>query len=547
MGYLRYALAFAAKPFAPNYLRTYRPNHVRFASKLKSTDKISPQLKTPLPFAGLGLPRAIRVGLKSAFPGVANATNAQSTFVPAITEGKDVMIKGHPGSGKSFGLVLALLSKCWHPLHNSKRSLPASLLLVPHRDLAYQFMHWIECITAATHNPHNSTLTQVIVRGQEEPSSQASRLRENPPSILIGTPQAILDVLREDEHAINLTGLDTVVVDEVDYIIDFIPADASKDKKKKLAAKIRRHPRAGKLLLDRIYSPRIQPDGPAGFGSCPQLVVCSATLQTGLRQQLLYHSGWFKKSVDSVVKVRSELPAGETRKPEKNVAAPDVILDEVVEHCALIFSEDGSVRDVGGAVEPKSSPESEDSTHGEEVQTWTDPQDSDLPKIRAQPTEEYDAGTPSAFHPVVMEGVAAIFATAVPKMALLVLPASAPVERAVHDLRALGINAFGLDLQSTDRRVAYLARGNLGGTEENPTLLVATTASLRGIDLPELSHVFVWGVVDVNSYLHASGRVGRFGRKGRVVSMLEDERRQSDRYVRLLKSIGLIPAKFYRL
>ena len=148
-----------------------------------------------------------------------------------------------------------------------------------------------------------------------------------------------------------------------------------------------------------------------------------------------------------------------------------------------------------------------------------------------------------------MEGVAAIFATAVPKMALLVLPASAPVERAVHELRALGINAFGLDLQSTDRRDAYLTRGNLGRIEENPnpTLLVATTASLRGIDLPDLSHVFIWGVVDANSYLHASGRVGRFGRKGKVVSVLQDERRQSDRYVRLLKSIGLIPTKFYRL
>ena len=147
-----------------------------------------------------------------------------------------------------------------------------------------------------------------------------------------------------------------------------------------------------------------------------------------------------------------------------------------------------------------------------------------------------------------MEGLAAIFATAVPKMALLVLPASAPVGRAVHDLRALGINAFGLDLQSSDRREAYLmTRGNLGGTEENPTLLVATTASLRGIDLPDLSHVFIWGVVGANSYLHASGRVGRFGRKGRVVSVLQDEGKQSDRYARLLKSMGLIPTEFYRL
>jgi hypothetical protein len=113
MGYFRYALAFATKPFAPNYLRAYRPNHVRFASKLKSTDKISPQLKTPLPFAGLGLARAVRVGLKSALPGVANATNAQSTFIPAIIRGpkkKDVMIKGHAGSGKCVKFVVWMLN-----------------------------------------------------------------------------------------------------------------------------------------------------------------------------------------------------------------------------------------------------------------------------------------------------------------------------------------------------------------------------------------------------------------------------------------------------
>ena len=288
-------------------------------------------------------------------------------------------------------MILAVLSKCFCLLLR-ERPLPAAIFLVPHRDLAYQFMHWIECITTTTSKLHHLTMTQVIVRGQEKPSSQASRLRENPPSILIGTPQAILDVLREDEHAIDFTGLGIVVVDEIDYIIDFTPADASNYRKKKLAAKIRRHPSPGKILLDRIYSRRIRPDGPAAVANRPvirpQLVACSATLPTGLRQLLLYHSGWFRNDVDSVVKVRSELPAGETWKPEKDVAAPDVTVDaKVIEHCALIFSEDGSVRDVGGSAEPKLSLESEDSTHGEEVQTWTDPQDSDLPNIPAQPTE----------------------------------------------------------------------------------------------------------------------------------------------------------------
>ena len=137
-----------------------------------------------------------------------------------------------------------------------------------------------------------------------------------------------------------------------------------------------------------------------------------------------------------------------------------------------------------------------------------------------------------------MEGIASVFATEVPKVALLVLPASAPVQRAVYDLRVLGVNAVGLNL----------SRDLASGEENpNPTLLVSTTVSIRGIDLPDLSHVFIWGVVDANSYLHASGRVGRFGRPGRVVSVLEDEQSegvQSARYRRLLKSIGIVPTKF---
>ena len=246
-------------------------------------------------------------------------------------------------------------------------------------------MYWIGRIATATNNPPHSSLTQVIVRGQEELSAQVSRLRENPPSILIGTPQAILDVLQEDNHAIDFTSLGTVVVDEVDYIIDFIAADASKDKKKKLAAKMRRHPSAGKLLLDLIYSPRGQPDRSAAVNSSPQLVVCSATLQTGLRQQL-YRSGWFSKDAYSVVKVRSEVRAGETRKSEKNVPAADFTLDaEAVQHCALVFSMDGNVNDVEGAVEPEWS--LEDGAHGEEVQTCTGHQGGDLQKIPAQPAD----------------------------------------------------------------------------------------------------------------------------------------------------------------
>jgi len=239
-------------------------------------------------------------------------------------------------------------------------------------------MYWIERIATTNGGPRHSVPAQVVVRGQEEPSSHVSQVREKSPSILIGTPQAILDMLHEDKNSLNFSRLSTVVVDEVDYIIGFIPADASGDKKKKLAAKIKRHPSAGKLLLDQIFAPRVR-GGSVVAGGSPQLVVCSATLQTGLRQQL-YQTGWFRKGVYSVLKIRSEIPARETRKCEKDVAAPDG-----VQHCALVFSDDGSVRDVEDAVDQKWSPE-EDADR-QEAQTWTTFQSGDLPEIPTQLAE----------------------------------------------------------------------------------------------------------------------------------------------------------------
>jgi superfamily II DNA/RNA helicase len=274
-------------------------------------------------------------------------------------------------------LILALLSKYWNPLSDGRRSFPTSLLLVPHRDLAYQYMYWIERITT-NGGPRHSVPAQVVVRGQEEPSSHVSRVREKSPSILIGTPQAILDMLHEGKNSLNFSRLGTVVVDEVDYIIGFTPADVSRKKKKKLAAKIKRHPSAGKRLLDTIFASRAH-SGSVVPGGSPQLVVCSATLQTSLRQQI-FRTGWFRKGVYSVLKVRSETPARETRKCEKDVTAPDG-----VQHCALVFSDDGSVTDVEDAVDPKWS--SEEDADLQEAQTWTTFQSGDPPEISMQLSE----------------------------------------------------------------------------------------------------------------------------------------------------------------
>lgn len=95
-----------------------------------------------------------------------------------------------------------------------------------------------------------------------------------------------------------------------------------------------------------------------------------------------------------------------------------------------------------------------------------------------------------------------IFAAEVPRIALLVLPSTSPVQRAIVELRGLGVHAHGLDWLKDRSGVVH---------NGNPILLVSTWANTRGLDVGELSHVFALGIPDggTTAYVHIAGRVGR--------------------------------------
>lgn len=66
------------------------------------------------------------------------------------------------------------------------------------------------------------------------------------------------------------------------------------------------------------------------------------------------------------------------------------------------------------------------------------------------------------------------------------------------------------------------------------TLLVASDVAARGLDIPEVSHVFNYSVpVNAEDYVHRIGRTGRAGRKGFTVMMVTpDDRKLYDAVLR---------------
>ena len=106
-------------------------------------------------------------------------------------------------------------------------------------------------------------------------------------------------------------------------------------------------------------------------------------------------------------------------------------------------------------------------------------------------------------------------------------------------LQGFGYNADELSADlSQPRREAVLEKIRQGKLQ----YLVATDVAARGIDIPELSHVFLYEPPeDHESYIHRAGRTGRAGAAGTVISLVDVmQRMELDRIAKHYK-IGLIP------
>ncbi|KAJ7293470.1 P-loop containing nucleoside triphosphate hydrolase protein [Mycena rebaudengoi] len=438
----------------------------------------------PKSFEDLGLHPPIISSLRDAFPNITYPTLAQEKLIPAVLNDSDVLLQDETGSGKPFGLVLALLNK-----PKSPKAPITSIFITPHRDLAWQFQHWVRRLFKSTTSI--GSITQVLVRDNDRSSGLLS-LKNNPPHLLFATPQALMDIWREEPDALRLDTLSCIVVDEADYLIDTV--DSSSSRKHNLARrrppKRQQHPRDTQEFLNIVYGHNMRHSTdeytPLERDRSPQLIVSSATLPSHLVEYVTEESSWLNR--DNWV----------------------------------VFED--NVRNIAGAVPPASSSElhplSADHASDDDLALEAD---SALAKKYAQ--------TASPFNPLSLETIAMLFALDVPSIALLVIPSS---------LSWLGVNAHGLDLLK-DRLPGR------GTVRENPTLVISTWANTRGLDVPDLTHVFLLGLPDdatggVNAYVHIAGRQKR---SGKVIVLVESGEEEAARHI--LKSINRVPTAIIEL
>lgn len=164
-----------------------------------------------MPFKALQLSAPILRGIQAA--GYSEPTPIQLRAIPIVLSRRDLIASAQTGTGKTAAFALPILSKLG--AHAQGRG-PRVLILEPTRELAAQ----VE--TAFRDFARFTDLRAVALFGGVGYGVQRSALKAGV-DVVAATPGRLLDFLKEGE--ISLKGIDILVLDEVDRMLDmgFLP------------------------------------------------------------------------------------------------------------------------------------------------------------------------------------------------------------------------------------------------------------------------------------------------------------------------------------
>ncbi|CUA71239.1 hypothetical protein RSOLAG22IIIB_04543 [Rhizoctonia solani] len=440
-------------------------------------------------------------------------------------QGDDVILMDETGSGKTFGSVLALIPEISRPHIGI-----TTLYVVPHRDLAYQIESWCHKLVSA--QPSSSVDPSTVARALARPNTTYetfAEIRKNPPRILISTPGALIDAMQMGGLRLEST-VRRIIVDEVDAVMKIPPRYRHIQLRN-------RHESEVAQVINKLLRLMWEDRRPK-----PQMVMMSATLKSHVRSWLFNQEGWMAERVVRLHGIQEKLDSGEFESNERTTQ---------VTHSVVVVEADGRLRNLADQHPDSGEPEerargilSEDPGAVLELLDQESEGGSGFIGDSWQQTTT-STGKGLTLPPTVLEAVATSVALDVSHRALLVIPTGISIGPVVETLRGFGVEARALNFREeiehvstrledehkahTKLRAPNIAQGTSPDhhsdiDEEfvpNPTLLVATTTVVRGIDIPTLSHVYIAGGLGSDAdYRHIAGRAGRFGMPGTVISFV---------------------------
>lgn len=205
---------YAQKSRKPN--RDVRPQRTLKTQSVldQELDKVANQQNVMAEnFAELNLPGSVIAILNKS--NIVKPSPIQSSAIPDILAGKDLLGKAETGSGKTFAFGLPSLVKLQNK--RAKSGAPLALILVPTRELAQQVNDSLAPIASAL----NLRITTIY--GGASMHRQHQNLKRGV-EIIVATPGRLEDHLRQ--KTVHLNDIEICILDEADHMAEmgFMPA-----------------------------------------------------------------------------------------------------------------------------------------------------------------------------------------------------------------------------------------------------------------------------------------------------------------------------------
>lgn len=142
--------------------------------------------------------------------GFVTPTPIQQQAIPVVLSGKDLLGIAQTGSGKTASYLLPIIEGLLKE-SSAKHREPATLILVPTRELADQVLELVRDLTKDS----TQSIRSLAVYGGRSVNTQMQALGKI--DILVATPGRLLDLI--DKNALKLSSISTLVLDEADKML----------------------------------------------------------------------------------------------------------------------------------------------------------------------------------------------------------------------------------------------------------------------------------------------------------------------------------------
>ena len=167
--------------------------------------------------------------------GFKKPTDIQFKSIPPIMKREDVLAIAQTGTGKTAAFAIPIIDMLHRQKNLRRKSGVKCLVMVPTRELAQQIADVFEKLSK-----HTRVKTFCIIGGVEQ-DAQIGKLQEDI-DVLIATPGRMFDLVSQGH--LSLKGIETLILDEADHMLDLGFIKDIEDVKKRL-----KHPEQ-KTLMD---------------------------------------------------------------------------------------------------------------------------------------------------------------------------------------------------------------------------------------------------------------------------------------------------------